>query len=54
LRLFCDDATPLIKDFCKTMLNARLLDTLYAGAIEKRTVDHYTRAAFRLGRELVR
>lgn len=54
MRLLCDDATPLIKDFCKTMLNARLLDTLYAGAIEKRTVDYYTQAAFQLGRELVR
>lgn len=53
LRLFSDDATPLIKDFCNNVLNARLIDSLYAGAIEKRTVDYYTKAAYQLGRELV-
>lgn len=54
LRLFCDDATPLIRDFCKCSLHARLIDSLYAGNIEKRTAAHYTAAAFRLGQELVR
>ena len=53
LRLFSDDATPLIKDFCNSILNARLIDSLYAGAIEKRTVDYYTKAAYKLGQELV-
>ena len=52
LRLFCDDATVLIKDFCKCMLNARLTGSLYAGAVEKRSPDHYADAAFRLGRKL--
>jgi multimeric flavodoxin WrbA len=52
LRLLCDDATPLIRDFCKTMLNAKLIDSLYAGAIHKRTVDYYLQSAFRLGQEL--
>lgn len=53
LRLFSDDATPLIKGFCNNVLNARLIDSLYAGAIEKRSVDYYTKAAYRLGRELI-
>ena len=54
LRLLCDDATPLIRDFCKTMLNAKLIDSLYAGAIQLRTAAYYEDAAFRLGRELVK
>lgn len=54
LRLFCDDATPLIRDFCKTMLNAKLIDSLYAGAVQQRAADYYADAAFRLGRELVK
>ena len=53
LRLLCDDATPLIRDFCKTMLNAKLIDSLYAGAIQKRSAAYYAQAASNLGRELV-
>ena len=52
LRLFCDDATPLIRDFCKCMLNAKLLDSLYAGAVERANLAGYEKSAFGLGREL--
>lgn len=54
LRLFCDQATPLIKDFCHSMLNARLVGSLYAGALHRRGTDAYRQAAFRLGEKLGR
>jgi len=51
-RLFCDDATPIIKDVCGSILNARLVGSLYAGAVEKRGVDFYAAKAYQLGRRL--
>ena len=33
--------------------NARLIGTMYAGAIEKRGVENYATQAFHLGRKLV-
>lgn len=53
LRMFCDDATALIKEFCGCILNARLVGNMYAGAVEKRGVDVYTGKAYQLGRKLV-
>lgn len=53
LRMFCDDATSLFKSFCDSILNARLIGTMYAGAIEKRGVENYATQAFHLGRKLV-
>lgn len=52
LRRFCDDATPLIRDTIRDSLNARLVGSLYAGAVEKRGVDRYTDKAYALGRKL--
>ncbi|MFA7159034.1 MAG: flavodoxin family protein [Kiritimatiellia bacterium] len=52
LRMFCDDATSLFKSFCDSILNARLIGTMYAGAIEKRGVETYATQAFHLGRKL--
>ena len=54
LRRLCDDATSLIRTTCKDSLNARLVGSLYAGAIGKRGADYYAAAARRLGRKLVR
>lgn len=52
LRRFCDDATPLIRDLCKSVLNARLVGTLHAGAVERKGVDRYADKARQLGRRL--
>lgn len=53
LRYFCDEATPLIKDFCSCILNARLIGSLYAGALEKRGIDFYASKAKKIGQKLV-
>ena len=53
LRRFCDDATPLIKCVCDTSLNAKLVGSMYAGAVEKRGVDAYLGKAYALGGKLV-
>jgi hypothetical protein len=52
LRRLCDDATSLIKTVGRDSLNARLIGSLYAGAVEKRGVEYYIPAARRLGRKL--
>jgi multimeric flavodoxin WrbA len=52
LRRWCDDATPLIKSVCQCSLNARMVGSLYAGAIEKRGVDYYLAKAYKLGKKL--
>ncbi|MCP4707548.1 MAG: flavodoxin family protein [Planctomycetes bacterium] len=54
LRHWCDDATPLLKSFCDSMLNARLRGSLYAGAVEKRGIGRYLPKAYFLGQKLVR
>ncbi len=53
LRRFCDDATVLIKQVCRDSLNARLVGSLYAGAVEKRGTQPYDAKAFALGRKLI-
>ena len=40
-RRWCDDDTPLIKSYCDCSLNAKLLGSLYAGAVEKSDIDVY-------------
>ena len=52
LRMFCDDATGLIKEFCSCILNARLVGSMYAGAVEKRGIDAYAAKAYQLGQKL--
>ena len=54
LRRLCDDATSLLRTTCKDSLNARLVGSLYAGAVEKRGSDYYAAAARKLGRKLAR
>jgi multimeric flavodoxin WrbA len=51
-RRWCDDATPLIKSVSQCSLNARLVGSLYAGAVEKRGLEYYADKAYRLGRKL--
>ena len=52
LRRFCDDATPLITTICRGSLNARVVGSLYAGAVEKRGVERYLDKAYALGARL--
>ncbi len=52
LRRFCDEATPLIKQTVHDSLNAKLIGSLYAGAIEKRGTELYMHKAFTLGKKL--
>jgi len=54
LRMFCDQATPLIKDVCGCVLNAKTAGALYAGAVSKKGVDAYFAKARELGRILVK
>jgi NAD(P)H-dependent FMN reductase len=49
---FCDDATPLIKGTIRDSLNAKVIGTLYAGAIMKFGVERYYNKAYELGKQL--
>jgi len=53
LRRFCDDATPLIGSICRDSLHAKVIGSLYAGALERRGHEAYLPAARELGRQLV-
>jgi hypothetical protein len=52
LRRWCDDATSLIKSMCSVSLNAKVIGSLYAGAVEKRGLTAYLDKAYRLGQKL--
>ena len=52
-RRWCDDATSLIKSQCKCHFNAKVVGSLYAGAVEKRGVDFYLDKAYKLGQKLI-
>ena len=52
LRMFCDDATKLIKSTIGDSLNAKLIGTLYAGGVEKVGMDRYLERARKLGQKL--
>ncbi len=52
LRMFCNDAAPLIKCTLRDSLRASTVGSLYAGALERRGVEHYLDKAFKLGRKL--
>ena len=54
LRWFCDDATKLFKSMCDSSFNAKIVGTLYAGAVEPRGIDRYLERAYRLGERLAR
>ena len=49
---FCDDATPLIKDTIGDSLNAKVVGTMYAGAVMKYGVEKYYDQAYELGKKL--
>ena len=51
-RWLCDDVTSLIKSQCIYHFNAKVLGSLYAGAVEKRGVDFYLDKAYKLGQKL--
>lgn len=51
-RRFCDDATPLLRVMCRDAFNARVVGTLYAGAVHRRGVERYLERAYTLGRRL--
>lgn len=48
-RLFCDEATPLIRGTIRDALNAQTIGSLYAGDIEHRGADYYFDKAYKLG-----
>lgn len=52
LRWFCDDATSLLKSWCSSILGAKVVGSLYAGAVESRGVEIYKPKAQALGRRL--
>ncbi len=52
LRRFCDYATPLIRSTISDSLNARTVDSMYAGAVENRGIERYLGKAFQLGEKL--
>lgn len=52
LRMWCDDATSLIKCVCDCSLGAGVIGSLYAGAVHTRGVEPYLDKAYRLGRKL--
>lgn len=51
-RRFCDDATSLIKSNCDCCFNAKILGTLYAGAVEKKGLNAFLDKAYKLGAKL--
>ena len=51
-RRFCDDATSLIKSNCECCFNAKVIGTLYAGAVEKKGINAYLDKAYKLGKKL--
>ena len=53
LRIFCDEATSLLKSTCGCVLNAKVVGSFYAGAVHARGVEPYLEKAFNLGRALV-
>ena len=49
---FCDDATPLIKETIGDSLNAKVIGTMYAGAVMKYGAEKYYDLAYDLGKKL--
>ena len=52
-RRFCDDATSLIKSNSECCFNAKVIGSLYAGAVEKKGIETYLKKAYKLGEKLV-
>ncbi len=41
LRWFCDDASKLLKDYIKCCFDTKIVASVYAGAVEKRSLENY-------------
>ncbi|HPM41626.1 MAG TPA: flavodoxin family protein [bacterium] len=54
IRFTCDEATKVMRDVCEDALNAKVIGSLYAGAVEKRGLDGYLPKARELGRRLAK
>jgi FMN-dependent NADH-azoreductase len=52
LRMFCDDATKLVRNTLRDSLNAKLVGTLYGGGVEKVGIERYLHRARTLGARL--
>lgn len=52
MRVLCDRATPILKDFCNSILNAAVVGAMYAGGVSRIGVDPYYDEAVRLGKRL--
>ncbi|MCD4784370.1 MAG: flavodoxin family protein [Candidatus Eremiobacteraeota bacterium] len=52
MRVLCDRATPLLKDFCNGHLNAAIVGAMYAGGVTRIGVEPYYDEAVRLGKRL--
>lgn len=50
--MYCNYATPLIRDTIKDALNARTVGSMYAGAVEVRGIERYVGKAYQLGEKL--
>ncbi|HPQ82097.1 MAG TPA: flavodoxin family protein [bacterium] len=53
IRFVCDDATKVVRDVCEEALGAKVIGSLYAGAIERRGLERYLPKARSLGAKLV-
>jgi multimeric flavodoxin WrbA len=53
MRLLYDKATPMIREVSESILNARVVATLYAGMILSRGVERHLPKAARLGQKLL-
>jgi multimeric flavodoxin WrbA len=51
-RMWCDDATSLIKCVCECNLGAGVIGNLYAGAVDVKGVEPYLDKAYILGKKL--
>lgn len=49
----CDDATSLITSNCECCYNAKVVGSMYAGAVEIQGMDSYFDEAYKLGEKLV-
>ena len=54
MRIFCDGATSVIKSVSHCSLNAKVIGSFYAGAVENKGTDTYFSKAEKLGQKLAK
>ncbi|MBF0252212.1 MAG: flavodoxin family protein [Candidatus Omnitrophica bacterium] len=54
LRMFCDDASKLLKDYLESSFHIKITGDIYAGAVEKRGTSYYFDQAVKNGRKLAK